>query len=529
MAQSMGDLRSFTAKKNKVSAAEARRQVVEGNYLLHNSAALLSETSIVSKAPPNHQTLSLIDVASPIDLEEALSSRTIARTEIRQTNSSPQRLRDFMEKDVSITTLPRDRPFLPDVITALGRDDVEPHVKDLIINYERDFTVIERPFGKFSSAETYARLSSERSLLADAVPRHTFETDIDNEPQSKASRRTTSPDFKRQSTVSSESASSSGSKDEARMQTLQSSTTDPVISTLITREMSTDFDEKPCRKSLGGVPYLVNLLPLQKETDIVERRMVPPVPGVQTGKSLLVAIQQFQLDPVAEPIFGSLTLYDVHERRRISETFYFELNTPNTLRMIQAHITPSDEAAQSRQALFDVANLSSSVFLVFKVEKVLQGAEVADAMELYTREDKNREKLIQGAKENCERLGAHRMLVGWTGVELNAVINNAHAMRASTASESAFQSNEEIAAGVAHHDRPSADTESVISADRLSCMTSETLQQQAHSDDAPSVDAVPRRRQLLPSSPASQTDTWSNLRSVQPLSININSFYKQVR
>lgn len=49
------------------------------------------------------------------------------------------------------------------------------------------------------------------------------------------------------------------------MQTLQSSTTDPVISTLITREMSTDFDEKPCRKAFGGVPYLINLLPLQKE------------------------------------------------------------------------------------------------------------------------------------------------------------------------------------------------------------------------------------------------------------------------
>lgn len=154
------------------------------------------------------QRLILTDVANPVDVEEVLSSRLIARTEIKAVSSSPQRwgfqklrmsltkgyrIRDLMEKDVDIVILPRNKTIQnPAVIEALSSDAVETHVKDLIVSYERDFTVVERRYESFSSAESYSRMVQHRKQIAEFQPRQTFENDAETEAPDRIPLRSVS-------------------------------------------------------------------------------------------------------------------------------------------------------------------------------------------------------------------------------------------------------------------------------------------------------------------------------------------------
>lgn len=73
------------------------------------------------------------------------------------------------------------------------------------------------------------------------------------------------------------------------------------------------------------------------------------------------------MEPVFEPIFGTMALYDINERRKITENFYFDLNSEEILSMIRAHSGVEDEASKCRQALINVNSLNNGVFIVFKV------------------------------------------------------------------------------------------------------------------------------------------------------------------
>ena len=43
----------------------------------------------------------------------------------------------------------------------------------------------------------------------------------------------------------------------------------------------------------------------------------------------------FRLNLKIEPIFASMALYDARERRKVSENFYFDLNSEDVRKMIE--------------------------------------------------------------------------------------------------------------------------------------------------------------------------------------------------
>lgn len=89
----------------------------------------------------------------------------------------------------------------------------------------------------------------------------------------------------------------------------------------------------------------------------------------------------------SEPIYGSLTLFDIRQKKRISESFHFDLN-PVQFRgedvsghSIEYCISPSsqmlsDAISQCQQAAFALSSPLSDVVIMVKVRK--KGGGVVD-------------------------------------------------------------------------------------------------------------------------------------------------------
>lgn len=88
-----------------------------------------------------------------------------------------------------------------------------------------------------------------------------------------------------------------------------------------------------------------------------------------------------------EPLFASMALYDAKEKRKVSETFHFDLNPEGLKRMLGGHIPYSDMSTLSRGCIFNISNPSPDLFLVIRLEKVLQG-DLNECVEPYIKEDK---------------------------------------------------------------------------------------------------------------------------------------------
>ncbi|VDN86941.1 unnamed protein product [Brugia pahangi] len=141
--------------------------------------------------------------------------------------------------------------------------------------------------------------------------------------------------------------------------------------------------------------------------------------------------------------------------------------------MISQHADCVDDASKCTQAIFSISQPLNDIFIVIKLEKVLQPCEVADACEPYVKEDKNKERLMQMAQQYCERLGAFRMPLGWFAIDLNQILNGSYHPDKTEPTM--------IASSVSGQDITQAspttlfDVESIISMDRISTSTSGTF------------------------------------------------------
>ncbi|KAE9549990.1 hypothetical protein FO519_006810, partial [Halicephalobus sp. NKZ332] len=513
----MSETRSFSIKRSRLSAAEVRKKVLEGSYI--TGSQLESFDPNVFCSP---QRLLLTDIANPVDVEESLSSRVIARTEIKAVSSSPQRIRDLTEKDVDIVTLPRVKLFEADVASFLENDKVEEHVKDLVVSYEKDFTVVEKRYENLSSGECYSRMAASRIQLAESMPKQLFENEFDPEIPRRIPLRSVSqvgdhPDINRHSTASLESSGSSGSKEDSQSQQLHSSTCDPILPNVTSRIPQNQVDEMNEKKrSINRSNFLVNLLPLDPESEVVEKKPKLDPPTTIPLQRLLVNVLKLSLDPVFEPIFASGALFDITEKKKISENFYFDLNPEEILGLVRGHLGIEEEASKCKQACFCLTDIRPGIFLVFKFEKVLQGTDIGEALDPYVKEEK-KEKLLFSAREVCDRLGAYRMPLGWAALELNNVFLNASGNAGMT--ESITRIDEEFESGSLHG---ALETESIISADRFSAFTNETLQNTVSSATVTSQVETPKKKNF-----GTQVEKVAKFDFFHPLIINVKNFYKQ--
>ncbi|XP_042586626.1 dedicator of cytokinesis protein 9-like isoform X2 [Cyprinus carpio] len=136
-----------------------------------------------------------------------------------------------------------------------------------------------------------------------------------------------------------------------------------------------------------------------------------------------------------EPFFVSLSLFDIQSGRKISSDFHVDMNHSSVKALLPpsgAHSSTaapdSPQAAQPtansltesaiqfpRQGVFSVTCPHPDIFLVARIEKVLQGG-IAHCAEPYMKSSdsaKAAQKVLKNAKMACSRLGQYRMPFAW--------------------------------------------------------------------------------------------------------------------
>ncbi|MFT7818030.1 dedicator of cytokinesis protein 9-like isoform X3, partial [Arapaima gigas] len=136
-----------------------------------------------------------------------------------------------------------------------------------------------------------------------------------------------------------------------------------------------------------------------------------------------------------EPFYVTLSLFDIQNSRKISADFHVDLNHPSVRQMVSnpntQHVNGGGDGPRGgrklipgvqedlleypRQGVFSVTCPHPDIFLVARIEKVLQGG-IAHCAEPYmknTDSAKVAQKVLKNAKQACSRLGQYRMPFAW--------------------------------------------------------------------------------------------------------------------
>lgn len=260
-----------------------------------------------------------------------------------------------------------------------------------------------------------------------------------------------------------------------------------------------------------------SLFPLYSDIDVedaIERRIPAEMPGEHIGHRIMIKCLQLKLELEVEPIFASMAIYDAKERKKISENFYFDMNSENIKRMLNSHVPYSDISTQSRSAIFEVTNPSNDLFLVIRLEKVLQG-DIKDSVEPYMKEDKDkyRDKAKSNASDYCERLGKYRMPFAWTGIYLTNIFNGDGV----EATKEDRERNESMAAATSSNSLDRKSSTSSFDQLRRKATDMGTLTRRGSLERKSE-----KRRSWSPDDFANSIETF------RPITITVSSFFKQV-
>uniref|UniRef100_A0A673HYQ6 Dedicator of cytokinesis protein 11-like n=1 Tax=Sinocyclocheilus rhinocerous TaxID=307959 RepID=A0A673HYQ6_9TELE len=139
-----------------------------------------------------------------------------------------------------------------------------------------------------------------------------------------------------------------------------------------------------------------------------------------------------------EPFFISLALFDLSKGCKISADFHVDLNPPCVREMLQEASpgTPTEPEGGygyetvringhglpvlQRVGIFSVTNPHTDIFLLARVEKVLQNG-ITHCAEPYIKTadiSKTVQKVLKTAKQTCQRLGQYRMPFAWAAKQV---------------------------------------------------------------------------------------------------------------
>lgn len=155
---------------------------------------------------------------------------------------------------------------------------------------------------------------------------------------------------------------------------LRASTNDPLIPGLLEKmPVETQDQVNERRRSEERQEAIFSLCPEDCSDDFVEKRLPAEMPMEHVGNRIMVKCLKLDDLGDVEPVFASMALYDCKEKKKLSENFYFDMNNESTKKMLNSHVPFSDISTQARTAIFEITNPSNDLFLVIRLEKVLQG------------------------------------------------------------------------------------------------------------------------------------------------------------
>ncbi|CAH0558208.1 unnamed protein product [Brassicogethes aeneus] len=404
--------RAFTQKLSKHNAADVRR-----NVACHKSG-LISPSSTSSWTN---------DVVEPLDYEEFVSQYQllIDRDPLRH-------ILDVPHSDVEVDIIERPIRTLQPIVPEEKLETLPPHVQSCVECYKSNWKVVRYNHRTLSSSVSNR---SNLSKTLEPSPKQEFEVDFQAAPSEATSEiDISSLPSSRHSVASIGSVSSCGDTLTPRNSwaslDLRHSAGDQLIPDILEQNAPEAVDQlNESRRQSDRHDTVFALCPQISEVEIdpVEKRLPANIPYEHLGHRILIKCQQLTLDLEVEPLFASMALYDCKEKKKVSETFYFDLNPEGLKRMLGGHVPYSDPSTLARGCIFNISHPSPDLFIVVRLEKVLQG-DLNECIEPYLKEDKNRDKLKSNAVSVCERLGKYRQPFAWTAINLINVINDGNTM-----------------------------------------------------------------------------------------------------
>uniref|UniRef100_A0A8C7KHS0 Dedicator of cytokinesis 8 n=1 Tax=Oncorhynchus kisutch TaxID=8019 RepID=A0A8C7KHS0_ONCKI len=330
------------------------------------------------------------DAVEPLDLEEFLMSQ------LRSGDSAlMQELGDFPDDDLEVELVEKECRTVRHSVPEEGVE-LDSHVRDCVQSYTQPWLM----------SLLLQVKSPSLAVLSD-----------------DSSRTLTSSDFDLRSGL----------------------TPDPRVEGLLHFSNHDDLDRfNQEARQVNRHPELFALYPPADEEDAVEIRPIPDCPKEHMGDRIIIRCQAIKFEIDVEPLFATLALYDLREKKKISENFYCDLNSDQFKGFLKPHTPQTDHSTLSRAAIFSITYPSPDIYLVIKIEKVLQQGEISDCAEPYmvmkeTDSAKNKEKLEKLRNQSemfCQRLGRYRMPFAWATVNIMNVISTATLDRDTTDSDS---------------------------------------------------------------------------------------------
>ncbi|XP_069460332.1 dedicator of cytokinesis protein 6 isoform X2 [Ambystoma mexicanum] len=402
--------RAFAHKINRTVASEVRKQV---------SREYGGSPQMSKKRSGSQSTVPLSEVVDPVDFEDYLMSHPPA------SESEPLReLIDFPADDIEVIHEPRECRTLESGIPEEGKLDAR--VRDALQVYTDDWVIVQRKYQILSTVYNPNTAERQRDRQR-GLSRQVYE--VDEAAEDRGSQEE-SDDLKRRSVSLDDTPRGSWA---SSIFDLKNSTADSLLPLLLDRTAIEEIDRRneELRKENRHQEILA-LFPAPDEDEAVERCSIPEIPKEHFGQRIMVKCISLKFEIEIEPIFGVMALYDVKEKKKISENFYFDVNSDTMKGMLRAHVAHAAISTLARSAIFSITYPSPDIFLVVKLEKVLQQGDIGECCEPYmvmkeADASKNKEKLEKlrvQAEQFCNRLGRYRMPFAWTAIHLMNIVSS---------------------------------------------------------------------------------------------------------
>ncbi|KTG38608.1 hypothetical protein cypCar_00023848, partial [Cyprinus carpio] len=407
MATLPSERRAFAHKINRTVASEVRKQV----------SREYGSPQLSKKRAGAHQPVPLTEVVEPVDYEEYVSSHPPGAEPgpLRQLLEFPSDDLELLLQERECTTI---EPPVPE------EDSLDPRVRDALGVYTDDWLIIQRKYQRYSTTQTPHNSERQREKQKGLV-KQTFELD-----EAGIDRQDEQDDSKRHSVSLDDTPRGSWA---SSIFDLKNSTPDALLPSVLERTAAEDMDRRNAEnRQQGRHADLLGLYPVPDEDEAVERCAIPEVPKEHSGQRIMVKCLALKFEIEIEPIFGSLALYDVREKKKISEDFHFDLNSDQMKSLLRPHSPHVAISTLARSTIFSITYPSPDIFLVIKLEKVLQQGDIGECCEPYmvmkesdsTKHKEKLEKLRAQAEQMCTRLGRYRMPFAWTAIHLLNIVSS---------------------------------------------------------------------------------------------------------
>uniref|UniRef100_A0A0K0FC09 LD20667p (inferred by orthology to a D. melanogaster protein) n=1 Tax=Strongyloides venezuelensis TaxID=75913 RepID=A0A0K0FC09_STRVS len=442
------ETRSFSIKRNRFSAAHIRKLIATGDLnhvnALRSGGNENSRRTVIPDTVGSSNKLILANLPDPLDVEDILSNSTVTQPTTDLSNSCilfpPIDLEIYNQDVVGVTSPTQILPKNIDPYT------IEPHILEACQRhgYKKSFT-ISRKHHSYSSAFSQGKVKITKNKILEKVSKQKLDEiqaalndinlgcvkfDISNEERDSFC------------SISSDSSSVLSTNKDDTCTTVSNTISsasqtslvkDQIYASLIKRSTPANLQlENASKRNSSKISHIPSILPTEitnKSDNNIEKRIIPQPDNtlLPNRTFILLKVQELSLEPSdLEPIFGSIVLFNLKEKKRLSETFYFDFNAVHLNTMIQQSIFQSNLLPKS--GLFEIFSPEklADIFIIIKLEKVLQAGESNDIYEPYVKFDANnsvKEKYQNFVIANCKRLGNFRMPFAWSAIELSQVLS----------------------------------------------------------------------------------------------------------